>query len=117
MTERRSTQKYDSLTRERVYSRINELNKGANPPEVIVETLTAEGFKRPDGTPIDRTSLLRTMYYMHASGWKPSKRQYTRRTVVQQTGRLAPTVEGILTDPALTDRQKVRMITAYADLQ
>lgn len=106
-------QKYDALTRARVWRRIEELAKQGEQSTQIAESMAAAGHKLPDGvTPMTRDYVTKVMYQIHKKAEEPG----LKVTKEAPTDRLPHTVVGILTDPTLSAEQKVRMISAYADL-
>lgn len=104
--------KYDGFTRGRVWGAIKAgMDKGEQ-PYAITEKLRGLNLFMPDGTtPMQLSYVSKVMVYLAKR--KPGL------TVTQEAKapeRLPHTVIGILTDPTLSAGQKVRMISAYADI-
>lgn len=110
---KRKVQKYDGVTRAKVWARIEDLMKAGLPSPKIAAAMQAEGFRMPDGdTPITQTYITHTMNYLA----KTVKVTHGIEPEAKKGGRLPSTCEGILTDPNLNAEQKVKMLIAYADL-
>lgn len=108
--------KYDAVTRQRLWSRIKEL---ANQKLTHVEAaaqLQKEGWLMPDGkSPLTQQYVGQA--YRRFMEWGEIKgvAMPTKGRVVSND-KLPSTVLGILTDPDLSDSQKIKMICAYAEV-
>lgn len=99
--------KYDALSRDRITKRISELTSQNLTGHEIFQAMRNEGFKSPDGSPITRSVVDNYI-------WRFRQRTQAPKTTPETVKNLPNAALGILTDPDLTDSQKVRMLIAYA---
>lgn len=116
--------KYDGITRRRIESRVIELyNNGAKDVNSLHRALIGEGIMNPDG--VNPIGSDRVRYFMNTlleAGIikqvivPPRPDAGPMSSAHRKPGRLPDTIMGILTDPELTAEQKIRMISAYAEV-
>jgi hypothetical protein len=135
MSETRTRNKYDRATLAKVRKRIAALIKTGIGRQAVAETMNKEGYAAAGGGPFTGEYVTRIAGNARQAGMRiPSVdgRRLPRKTRIAAQGpkretktvapakalkfRLPATVVGILTDPTLSDRQRVRMITAFAEL-
>jgi hypothetical protein len=101
---------------ERLRSRIQALSDQKHPASVVTQKVNSEGFKNATGGPVKLSYVAATMSRLRKLNKpEPTKAKPEPTRILPSPSVLPETVLAILTDPALTDRQKVRMIAAYAE--
>lgn len=111
---RRSFVKYDAAVRVQLLTRTHELASSGLTRQEIRAALQAGGFKAPDGrTPIRTQDITRAL--TQAAPNAPKRGAIHSHVSTKSMDRLPPTATGILTDPALSDAQKVAMLLAYCN--
>jgi predicted RNA binding protein YcfA (HicA-like mRNA interferase family) len=120
-----SRAKYDAATRARVWGRIAELYNLGGSNEEIAHKMLEEGYRGPDGKPMSRGYVQRSVHQMVLEGRLRSKSlpppPVTSPAAPVATAtksgshKLPEFVLTILTDPDMTAEKKVRMLMAYAE--
>lgn len=114
---RRSYFKYSAIERAKVYSRIIALYKTGFTLGDIASRLDTEGFKTSSNQSfLTERSIINTVLCNYRKGLLNKYDTGTAAATLTSTTRLPETVVGILTDPALNPNQKIKMISAYAEL-
>jgi hypothetical protein len=124
--------RYDKFTRSRIDDKIIEGHDKGSTPVEITRSLNAGGFRSPSGAPLTVDQVTQRMYTLADQGRIVVDTHRRRRsfqpqtpvptaptpepTSVQQPQRLPAACIAILTDPQLTDAQRVKMCLAYADV-
>lgn len=115
-------QKYTLQERNKILTRIGELNRQNLSWPEIAEQMNAEGFKRPSGKPHSplslnalavRNGIRKHRKYRHANRKKVTRTARKKFPTVAKGPSAPDTVLAILTDPKLGESKKLRLLTAY----
>lgn len=107
--------KYPAHMRSKVYGRALALmEKGLSYTQIAIE-MDKEGLRRPDGSRFDTATAERCCW--SAVEWKKRSQGagQSEASAPSKVSKLPPTCLGILTDPNLSDAQKVKMLIAYEE--
>lgn len=114
--EKRPTLKQEKANESALLGNIKAMREAGKPFYAIAEELNKTGILSPKGKLWTQSTIwsfvnVRKRRYQRAIG---DKRQYQRAATDAAVSRAV--VESVLTDPNLTDGQKVRMLTAYLEV-
>lgn len=113
---KKSFRKYTEVERKRVYPRAIQLFEAGLSTSDIRERLDKEGLCAPGGARhADKPSVVNTILTRYRAGLLDA---YIPTGIAGgKSGRLPDTCMGILTDPTLSDTQKIKMLIAYAQVE
>lgn len=142
-TEKKPSRFYPKEERVRVRKTIAAMNAGGHSYSAIAKALNEAGMRTAGGKEFTTDAVSKYLWIIRTQGLGARRRRPVKRSrsrvaaqaapqtakpstvgpkvakprALQGDMRLAPTVVGILTDPSLSDAQKVRMLCAYGNLE